>query len=229
MAEKIWLITGGTSGIGAATAKLAVAQGDKVFITGRSADRLKSMLGEIAKPDAIDGMVADAASWPDNQALIAKTLARFGRIDIAFANAGFTATGDFKNGDPSVWKDMVLTNVYGAGLLAKACIPELEKTHGQILLTGSVAGRKHIAGSMYSVTKWAVAGMAENLRLQVSKQGIRVTLISPGRAATPFWPQLPNAPMLTADNVAQAVIWATRQPAHVDVNEILVRPLGQEV
>jgi NADP-dependent 3-hydroxy acid dehydrogenase YdfG len=229
MSSKIWLITGGTSGIGAATAMMAVEKGDKVFITGRSSKRLQAVLEAIGKPDQVSGMVADAASWEDNQTAVRKAVEQFSMIDIVFANAGFTATGDFKTGDPAIWKDMVLTNVYGAGLLVKASLPELEKTRGHILLTGSVAGRKHIPGSMYSVTKWAVAGMAENLRLQVAKHGIRVTLISPGRVETPFWPQLPNAPMLTAEDVAQAAFWATRQPAHVDVNEILIRPLGQDV
>jgi NADP-dependent 3-hydroxy acid dehydrogenase YdfG len=225
MAEKVFFITGGTSGIGEATARLATQSGHRVFITGRSQEKLAKI---IASHPKMDGVVADASSWEETQMAVRRALDMFGRIDVGIANAGFTSTGNFATGDPEKWKDMVLTNVYGAALLAKATLPALEKTKGHFLLVGSVAGHKEIPGSLYSVTKWAVTGMAESLRQQVTGQGIRVTLISPGRVDTPFWNAKP-AQSLTSEDIARTVMWAVDQPPHMDVNEILVRPVGQDV
>jgi NADP-dependent 3-hydroxy acid dehydrogenase YdfG len=95
-----------------------------------------------------------------------------------------------------------------------------------MLLTGSVAGRRALSGSLYSATKWAVTAMGESLRQEVDGTGIRVTLIEPGMVDTPFFDNPPQG-ALEADDVARVVMFAIGQPRHVDVNEILVRPVSQ--
>jgi NADP-dependent 3-hydroxy acid dehydrogenase YdfG len=122
---------------------------------------------------------------------------------------------------------MVLTNVYGAALTFRAAIPALKETRGHLLITGSVAGRRAIAGSLYSATKHAAHAMAENARLELDGTGIRVTVIAPGMVDTPFFAQVPLDDPLHSDDIARAVVYALEQPAHVDVNEIVIRPTAQ--
>jgi NADP-dependent 3-hydroxy acid dehydrogenase YdfG len=154
-------------------------------------------------------------------------LARFGRLDVAFANAGFGATRSFLAESPEHWRSMVLTNVYGAALTIRASLPALKEAHGHLVLTGSVAGRRALPGSLYSATKWAVTAMAEAARLELNGTGVRVTLIEPGMVDTPFFSKRPQG-ALQPDDVARTVLFAVSQPAHVDVNEILVRPTAQD-
>ena len=118
---------------------------------------------------------------------------------------------------------MLLTNVLGAALTLQVCIPPLKESRGNILITGSAAGRYEIPGSMYSVTKWAITGMGRNLREELRGSGIRVTLIEPGVVDTPFFDDKPKDALAPID-IANAVLYALAQPKHVDVNEILVRP-----
>ena len=153
-------------------------------------------------------------------------LERFGPLDVVFANAGFGAARGFLNESPEFWRSMVLTNVYGAALTIRATIPALKASRGHFLLTGSVAGRRALPGSLYSATKWAVTGMGESLRQELNDTGVRVTLIEPGMVDTPFFDNRPSN-ALEPDDIARAVMFAVSQPPHVDVNEILVRPTAQ--
>jgi NADP-dependent 3-hydroxy acid dehydrogenase YdfG len=164
--------------------------------------------------------------WEDQQRMVSEALAAFGRLDVVFANAGFGAPRGFLESDPEHWRAMVLTNVYGAALTIRATLPAVRETRGHVLLTGSVAGRRALPGSLYSATKWAVTAMGESLRQEVEGTGIRVTLIEPGMVDTPFFDNRPQG-ALEADDVARTVMFAVGQPRHVDVNEILVRPTSQ--
>ncbi len=171
----------------------------------------------------------DVNDWDDQQALAAAAIERFGSIDSVFANAGFGGPGGFTGSTPEAWREMVLTNVYGAALTVRATLDHLKESKGHLLLTGSVAGRKAIPGSLYSCTKWAVTAMGEAVRGEVAGSGVRVTLIEPGVVATPFWDngKGPLDQPLEEDDVARAVLWALDQPPHVDINEILMRPSAQ--
>jgi NADP-dependent 3-hydroxy acid dehydrogenase YdfG len=151
----------------------------------------------------------------------------FGRIDVVHANAGFGAKRGWLEETAEFWRDMVLTNVLGAAYTVRAAIPALKASKGHVLLTGSVAGRRVMPGSLYSCTKWAVTAMAEAVRVDLNGTGVRTTLISPGGTDTPFFDN-PAEGRLEPDDIARAVIFAVSQPTHVDVNEILVRPTAQE-
>jgi NADP-dependent 3-hydroxy acid dehydrogenase YdfG len=222
MADPVFLITGASSGIGEATARHAAQKGYRLVLAARSEDKLQELAKEL------DGLAVrcDVTEWEDQQRMVAAALDRFGQLDVVFANAGFGAPRGFLESTVEHWRAMVVTNVYGAALTIRACLPALYESRGHALLTGSVAGRRALPGSLYSCTKWAVTAMGEALRQEVDGSGVRVSLIEPGMVRTPFFDDPPqNA--LEPDDIARAVMYAVEQPPHVDVNEILVRPTAQ--
>ncbi len=224
--EPVFLITGASSGIGAATARHAAQAGYRVVLAARSTDRLAALAEELGGQERALAVQCDVTEWEQQEAMVSSALARFGRLDVAFANAGFGATRGFLKESPEQWRAMVLTNVYGAALTIRATMVPLKETRGHLLLTGSVAGRRALPGSLYSATKWAVTAMGESARQEFESSGVRVTLIEPGMVATPFFDS-PVSGALEADDVARAVMFAVSQPPHVDINEILVRPISQ--
>lgn len=125
--------------------------------------------------------------------------------------------------DPQHWKTILLTNVYGVALTLRASLEALAATRGHVLITGSVAGRRTIAGSMYGASKWAVAGIGYNLREELRGSGIRVTLIEPGVVDTPFFDH-PKPEGLRPADVARTVVFALQQPPGVDLHELVVLP-----
>ncbi|MFE0250889.1 SDR family oxidoreductase [Streptomyces sp. NPDC059010] len=224
------LITGGGSGIGAAVARRLLDAGYRVAVTGRGEERLRGFADELGNPHGLLTIVGNTAEYGDVQQAVDATLKAFGRLDTVVANAGFATHDTVAEGDPAGWTEMVLTNVLGPALLIRASVDALKETRGRIVLVGSVAGFVHGPGNIYGATKWAVTGLAENTRRQVTDWGIGVTLIAPGRVETPFWDSygsLPPGHLLTADQIADSVVWAVRQPDGVDVNTVVVRPLGQ--
>src|SRR3954453_5513710 len=226
--DRVLLITGASTGIGAATARQAAAAGWKVVLSGRSEDKLQELAREIGAETAL-AQRCDVTEIADQERLVEAALERFGRIDAVFANAGFGAKRGFLEEDPDFWRSMVLTNVLGVAFTIRATLPHLkERGSGHYLLTSSVAGRRALPGSLYSSTKWAVTGMAESLRqaLRNEKSRVRVTLIEPGMTDTPFFDNRP-ADALQPDDIARIALFALEQPEHVDVNEILVRPTSQ--
>jgi NADP-dependent 3-hydroxy acid dehydrogenase YdfG len=226
MADPVLLITGASSGIGAATARHAAEAGYRLVLAARREEKLKALADELGGEERAIAVRCDVTEWADQQAMAETAVSRFGQIDVAFANAGFGAGRSFLASTPEHWRAMILTNVYGAALTIRATMEELKKSRGHLLLTGSVAGRRALPGSLYSCTKWAVTAMGEAARLELNGTGVRVTLIEPGMVDTPFFDeQVKDA--LEADDVARAVMFAVNQPPHVDVNEILVRPTSQ--
>src|SRR3954451_24451351 len=227
--ERVMLITGASTGIGAATARHAVEAGWRVALGARSEDKLAGLVSELGEQNALAHR-CDVTEFADQEAFVAAALERFGRIDAAFANAGFGAARGFLKADPEQWRQMVLTNVLGVAYTIRAVMPHFnERRAGHFLLTSSVAGRRSLPGSLYSATKWAVTGMGESLRQELRQDEglqVRVTLIEPGMVDTPFFDNRPTG-ALEADDIARIVMFAVEQPAHVDVNEVLVRPTSQ--
>lgn len=224
-ATKTMLITGASTGIGEATAKMAVGAGYRVALVARSADKLAKLVDELGGPDKAIAVQCDVTSYQQQQAMAEQTLKAFGRIDVAFANAGVGATASgTEHGDPENWRDMILTNLYGVALTAKVCIPEIKKNRGHLLITSSRAGRATLKGSIYGATKWGVTGYGYNLREELAGTGARVTVLEPGMVDTPFF-DTPKPKALRPDDVARAVMYAISQPDHVDVSELLVIPV----
>ena len=226
MADRVFLITGASSGIGGATARRAAEAGYRLVLAARSKDRLEALARELGGDDRAIAVRCDVTEWADQKALADAALERFGQIDVAFANAGFGAPRGFLESTVEHWRDMVLTNVYGAALTIRATLNALKESKGHLLLTGSVAGRRVLPGSLYSCTKWAVTAMGEAARQELDGTGVRVSLIEPGMTDTPFFDNPPRD-ALEPDDIARAVMFAVSQPPHVDVNEVLVRPTAQ--
>ena len=196
-------------------------------LPGRARRPLEDKLESLASEVGGLAVRCDVTEWEDQQALVQRTLDEYGRIDVAFANAGFGGPRGFEKGTPEEWKEMVLTNVYGVALTIRATMQALKDSKGHLLITSSVAGRRALQGSLYSATKHAVTAMGEAARLDFNDTGVRVTLIEPGMVDTPFFDDPPRIEALQADDIARAVMFAVSQPPHVDVNEILVRPTAQ--
>jgi NADP-dependent 3-hydroxy acid dehydrogenase YdfG len=225
--EPVLVITGASTGIGAATAQRAIEFGYRVVLAARSEDRLKQLADELGGPDKAIAVRCDVTSWEDQQALVATTLERLGRMDVFFANAGFGAARGFLEESVEHWKSMIDTNVYGVALSIRASLGHFRaQDSGHLILTSSLAGRRALPGSLYSATKWAVSAMGEALRQEMADTAVKMTLIEPGMVDTPFFDNRPSG-ALEADDVARAVMFALTQPPHVDVNEILVRPINQ--
>ena len=229
--ERVLLITGASSGIGAATARRAAETGYRIVLAARREDRLRELAEELGGAQRAIAVRCDVSDWEDDQALAQAALDSFGRIDAVFANAGFGAQRGFLEESVEHWRSMVLTNVLGTALTIRATLPHLlERGSGHYLITSSVAGRRVLPGSLYSATKWAVTAIGEALRSELRQMhdntGIRVTLIEPGMTDTEFFEHRPQD-ALADDDLARAAIYALTQPERVDVNEILVRPSSQ--
>ena len=225
--DPVFLITGASTGIGAATARAAAEAGYRVVLVARTEDRLQALAAELGGDDRALAVPGHVASWEDQEAMVARVLDRFGRLDVTFANAGFGAQRGFETETPEFWREMVLTNVLGVAYTIRATLPAMRASTGHYLITSSVAGRRPLTGSLYSATKHAVTAMGEALRQELNGTGVRVTLIEPGMVDTPFFDNRPTA-ALEAEDIARAVMYALAQPPHVDVNELLIRPTAQE-
>ena len=224
--ERVLLITGASTGIGAETAHQAVAAGWRVALGARSEGKLEELAGDLGEDNALAHR-CDVTEWPEQEAFVAAALDRFGRLDAVFANAGFGAKRGFLEETPEQWRSMVLTNVLGVAYSIRAALPHFKQhDSGHFVITSSVAGRRALPGSLYSATKHAVTAMGEALRQEVAETAIKMTLIEPGMVDTPFFDN-PVSGGLKADDIARAVLYALHEPPHVDVNEILIRPINQ--
>lgn len=217
------LITGASTGIGAATAEAARAAGWRLVLGARSTDKLEALADRLGR-EAVAAGYCDVTDWDDLEGLVTLGERRFGQIDAVLANAGIGGTpGGFSGADREHWKTMILTNIYGLGLTLQASLPALKRSRGHVLITGSVAGRRTLAGSMYSATKWAANAIGYNLREELRGTGVRVTIIEPGVVDTPFF-DAPKPDGLRPEDVARSVMYAVSQPETVDIHELLVLP-----
>ncbi|MEE4490788.1 SDR family oxidoreductase [Streptomyces sp. BE230] len=224
------LITGGSTGIGAATAQRLLKRGHRVAITGRDPEKLVAFANRQASGADLMTLPGDTSDPADVQAAVTTTIQAFGRLDNVIINAGFSLPGALTDHTPEAMRAMVLTNVLGPALVVRATVPHLKDTRGRIVIIGSVAGVKHTPGNLYSVTKWAAHALAENTRMAVTGDGIGVTLIAPGKVDTPFWDSrggTPPGPAMTAENIADSILFALDQPEGMDINHIQMRPIGQ--
>lgn len=226
------LITGGGSGIGAATADLLLHRGCSVAVTGRSPQRLDAFAARCDRPDSLLTLPGDAAHPDTVRRWVQTTLDRFGRLDVAMANAGYATPGGLAGGDPEQWPGMVLTNVLGPALLIHHAADALRASRGRFVLIGSVAGLAPTTANLYGATKYAVTGLAENARRMLTDDGVGVTLVAPGRVDTEFWNDVggtPDTPNLTSRQVAEVIDFALTQPSGVDINTLTVRPFTSPV
>lgn len=238
MEQKVVVITGASSGIGAATARKLGKMGAKVVLAARREEQLAALVKDIGE-NAL-AVRTDVAVKSDHEKLVAATLKKFGHIDIWWNNAGVMPLSFFDEGATGDWDRMIDINIKGVLYGINAVLPHmLERGGGHILATSSVNGYKTLpATGVYSGTKFAVRAIMDTLREELAGK-IRVTTIYPGLAATEFGNETPSErvlqamgdlskyPMLDADAVADAVVYAISQPGNAAVNDITLRALGQ--
>lgn len=227
---RIFLVTGASGGIGAATARAAAAAGYRLVLAARGGARLSALAKEVGGEERALAVPCDVTDEEQVRQLVERAEAAFGRLDVAFVNAGQSVVTSFLDHSATTagWREMVLTNVYGVAVTARAALPALVRTRGHLVLTGSVQGRLAAPGSLYSATKWAVTALAQSIRAEAVGTGIRVTLVQPGLTDTASIPEHRHAdPKLDPADVARAVLYAVAQPPEVDVSEVVIRPVGQ--
>ena len=224
--DKVMLITGASSGIGAAVARMAATRGYRLALLARSADKLNNLRDELG--DRAIACICDVTSGDDLKSAVEAAHKAFGGIDVVFANAGTGGSpGGISGADPDSWKTILMTNVYGLALTLQATTEALKKSKGHAVITSSIAGRRSIPGSMYSASKWAATGIGHGFRKEIVKHGVRVTLIEPGMVDTPFF-DAPKPDMLKPEDVARAVLYALEQPAYMEVHEMVLLPMAQQ-
>ena len=224
-----YLVTGASSGIGAAVTRALLAAGHSVVATGRDAGRLAPLAADSAAGDRLTTVVADAGDWEQTQEAVDTCVRRYGRLDGVVANAGYTLPGDVLTSDVAGWPAMVATNVLGPAYLARAAAPHLQASGGRLVLIGSVAGHKNSPGNLYGAAKWAVTGLAENLRMLFAPLGVGVTLLSPGVVDTAFYAAGTPEVHIGPDDIADAVRFVLGSAPEVDVSTLVVRPRRQLV
>lgn len=224
MAGKTIFITGASSGIGAESARAAVQAGWNVGLFARSEDKIAELASELGdKAMTLPGDVTDMSSQVE---ALDKLADQFGSVDAAFANAGtgLSAAGT-EAGDPEEWEKLVQINILGLLWTTKAAMPHLKKSKGQLLLTGSAAGRRHIKGSVYGASKWFVHGYGGNLAEEMREFGGRCTVIAPGMVDTPFFDS-PKPDKLHPEDIARSVVFALEADPRANVQEVFVMPVN---
>ncbi|WP_282025952.1 SDR family oxidoreductase [Limimaricola cinnabarinus] len=224
MTDRVLFITGASSGIGAATARAAVAAGWHVGLMARSADKLDALAAELG--DRALALPGDATDLAAQERAVARLVEAKGGLDAAFANAGTGLdTPGTVEGDPEEWRRMIDLNIMALLYTARVALPELQKRRGQLVLTGSAAGKRHIAGSIYGATKWFVHGYAGNMSEEMRDWGGRCTVIAPGMVDTPFFSE-PKPDKIQPEDIARAVVFALDQSETSDLREMFIMPTG---
>ncbi|MGG7643648.1 SDR family oxidoreductase [Rhodovulum sp. YNF3179] len=222
MRRRTLLITGASTGIGAATARAAVARGWNVGLFARSAEKLAALADELG--DAALVVPGDVTREADIAQAADRVAGHFDRLDAVFANAGMGLdTPGTEAGDPEEWRRMLDVNIMGVLLTTRAALPHLRETQGHLVLTGSAAGRRHIPGSIYGSSKWFVHGYAGNMAEEMAEWGGRCTVIAPGMVDTPFF-DAPKPDKLQAEDVADAVLYALEADPRAAVREVFLMP-----
>ena len=240
---KVALVTGASSGIGQATARVLASAGASVAIAARRVDRLTELEAELsalgAKTLTLQVDVTDEGAV---RAAFESTVDSLGSLDVVVNNAGLMLLGQIEGADTEDWRRMIDTNVLGLMYVSHAALPYLLESRGSLVQVSSTAGRVARAGSgAYNASKWAVNAFSEALRQEVTGRGVRVVVIEPGMVDTELRDHITQQAakdgamarattirQLQASDVAEAILYAVTAPDHVAVNEILIRPTDQE-
>lgn len=232
---KIAVITGASSGIGQAAARLLAEEGVHVVLAARRIALLDALADELGAAATV--VQTDVTDGAQVQALFALVRERFGGLDLLFNNAGLGTSASFAASTPAQWKTMIDVNLYGVLNCTHAAIALMRGRPGAMISSvSSVGGRYGVENwSVYSATKYAVVGFHDALRKELGPDGIRVSVIEPGAVWTEFGHNVSEAlnarreklNALSAQDVAQALVYAFAQPANVLIEEILMRPVLQ--
>jgi len=239
LTDKVVIITGASSGIGAATARALAREGCQLTLAARSTSRLEQLAEELGRSRTLV-VPTDLTDGAAVVAMVEQTVARFGRVDVLFANAGIYIPGQVADGDPEAWATLMDVNVDGVLRSVHAVLPHLlAQKSGDILVTSSISGLIDIHWEpVYSASKHAIQGFVHTLRRQVAAQGVRVGAIAPGMVANELWGFTDPAQIaamaerhasLTSEDVAEAVLFMLSRPAHVTIRDLVMLPQNQDL
>jgi NADP-dependent 3-hydroxy acid dehydrogenase YdfG len=244
IAGKVIVITGASSGMGAAAASYLAAKGASVVLGARRADRIETLADEIAEAGGkAMAIVTDVTSQEDVRNLVDSAAETYGRIDVLINNAGVMPLSPLDRLKVDEWDRMIDVNVKGVLYGIAAALPHMkEQGSGHIINLSSVAGHKLFAGSaVYSATKFAVRALSDGLRQEMASHNIRTTIISPGAVKTELLDHISEKDVqkanqdyvrevgVPAETFARLVAFAINEPEDVGINEILFRPTTQEL
>lgn len=234
---RVAVITGASSGIGAATARALATDGYRVALLARRADRIRALAEELG-----DGAIAIEADVTDRGSLVAaaeRVKAEFGGTDVLVNNAGIMLLGPFSSDQQEDYRQMIEVNLIGAITATEVFLDQLRDGGGDLVNISSVAGRTARPGNgVYAATKWGINGWSESLRQEL-QPGVRVTVIEPGAVATELPSHITHEQTragaeamysqvaVTAEDIAEVIAFAVSRPSRLTINEILLRPAGQ--
>jgi len=239
LANKVVIITGASSGIGAATARALAHSGCKLTLAARSTDRLEALADELGRANMLV-VPTDITAGAQVVAMVEQTVARFGRVDVLFANAGIYIPGQAAEGDPDAWAHLMDVNIDGVLRSVHAVLPHMTaQKSGDILVTSSISGFVDIVWEpVYSASKHAIQGFVHTLRRQVAPHGIRVGAIAPGMVANELWgftepariaEMVEKRASITSEDVAEAVLFMLSRPPHVTIRDLVILPQNQDI
>jgi NADP-dependent 3-hydroxy acid dehydrogenase YdfG len=243
IADKTVIITGASSGIGEAVALRLAKNGAAVVLGARRVERLQSLAAQVeAEGGKVSAFPCDVTKRSDLEKIAAHALEKFGSIDALVNNAGVMPISRLDMYDVDGWDRTIDTNIKGVLYAIAAVLPQMkQQKSGHIISIASVAGHKINGGSaVYAASKHSVRVISEALRQEVTKDGIRVTIVSPGATQSELFEKILDPASqkriegaheiaLPADSVARAIAYAMEEPDEVDINEIIIRPQAQEI
>jgi ribitol 2-dehydrogenase len=232
------LVTGASSGIGRATARLLGAEGATLALAARSADKLDASRSELGGSTL--ALPTDLTQPADVERMVQRTLDHFGRIDVLVANAGTYIAGDIADGDPDQWDAMISVNVNSVFRAVRAVLrPMIERGSGDIIVTSSISGHQALHWEpVYSATKHAVQSFVHGVRRQAAPHGIRVGAVAPGVVLNELWGVTDSAEIdrrvaahagLRSEDVADAIHFMLTRPAHVTIRDLVMLPQNQDI
>jgi ribitol 2-dehydrogenase len=236
--DKVVVVTGASSGIGRAIARLFAAEGAKLSLAARSTGKLESLARELGSDALV--LTVDLASPADVDRMIEQTLQRFGRVDVLMANAGAFVPGLAAEGDPDAWDNMLAVNVSSVFRAIRAVLPSMiERQSGDIVVTSSIAGHEVMRNEpAYSASKHAIQTFVHAVRRQVAPHNIRIGAVAPGTVLNELWGLSEPAEIdrrvakhegLRSEDVAEACLWMLTRPRHVTIRDLVILPQGQDI
>lgn len=226
--DKVAYITGGTKGIGLGTAKVLLAVGMKVAISGRNLEFAKEVAASLGDTSKAIGLQSNVSNFDDEQKAVAQIIEHFGRLDVVLANAGVGIFNSIDQLDLEDWNQMIGTNLTGVFHTLKASVEELKKTEGYYITLASLAGTNFFEnGAGYNASKFGVVGFTQAAMLDLRKHNIKVSTIMPGSVATHFNDHTPNekdAWKIQAEDIGQLVLDLLKMNPRTLPSKIEVRP-----
>ncbi|MCG3207941.1 MAG: putative oxidoreductase [Anaerolineae bacterium] len=231
--DKVVIITGASSGIGAEIARTLAAEGAAVVLAARSMSKLERVAAELAATGAATmALPTDVTREADCQALVSAVVDAFGRLDVLVNNAGYAPPASLPDTTEAIWDATIDSCLKGVFLMTRAVVPHmLQNGGGTVVNISSVAGKAGFENrTAYCAAKWGVHGFTEALRAELGRQNIRAHLICPAAVATPWWDTANNPQpldvldkMIKPEEVAEAVCWVLTQPDRLQIDEVVLK------